>query len=81
MKTQDQNLLRRIASNELITLEGECLTQQVVELSEDGQLVRHYPLRKELPFTEWISGQLSLKRNKDGKINVYINNKLINKVL
>ena len=74
---QKMQRLRRIASNELITLEGKCLTQQVVELSEDGQVVRHYSLQTEMAHTEWMQGRLSLKRNEDGKIYAYYHNKPI----
>jgi hypothetical protein len=78
MKQQRKTPYRRIACNELITLEGQCLTHCVVELSEDGRVERHYALREELPFTEWMQGQLVLKKTGDGIVHVYYNDKKIN---
>jgi hypothetical protein len=39
---------------------------------------RHYALREELPFTEWMQGQLVLKKTGDGIVHVYYNDKKIN---
>ena len=71
--------LRRIACNELITPEGQCLTLCVVELSDDGQVVRHYSLSKELPHTEWWQGRLNLRRDGDGIVRAYYKDKAITK--
>ena len=77
MKQSKKTPFRRIACNELMTLEGQCLTLCVVELSEDGQVVRHYALEQEMPQTEWIPGRLNLKRCGDGVVRVFYNGKPI----
>lgn len=79
MEQQKKIPYRRIASNELITLEGKSLTRCVVELSEDGQVIRHYFLTRELPYTEWMQGQLKLSLDDDGKVRVYYKGKPITK--
>ena len=78
MKQQRKTPNRRIACNELITLEGQCLTLCVVELSEDGRVERHYPLQQELAYTEWMQGRLSLRKDAEGVIRLYHNEILIN---
>lgn len=48
---------QRIAVSRLHLPDGQVLKNQVVEtrLAEDGHTLRtiYYPLREELPFTEW----------------------------
>jgi len=78
MKQQRKTPHRRIACNELITLEGQCQTLCVVELSEDGRVERHYPLQQELAYTEWMQGRLSLRKDADGVIRLYKDDNLIN---
>lgn len=74
---QKSKPFRRIASNRVITPEGKNLTQQVIEISE-GCVTKLYPLRQELPFTEWMQGQIELKRNPDGSVSAYYKGKPIN---
>ena len=77
MKQSEKTPYRRIACNELINLEGHCLTLCVVELSEDGQVERHYPLVQELAYTEWMQGRFALRKDADGIVRLYHNDKPI----
>ena len=63
--------LRRIASSEVITPDGNCLTRYVIELSE-GCVTKLYPLQQELPFTEWFQGRVVLTQSPDDdKVRAY----------
>ena len=73
---QTKTQFRRIASNEVVTPEGQCLKQQVVELT-DGVVSRLYPLEMEQANTEWFVGRVILKESDDGHIQAYYNNKPI----
>ena len=70
---QKKTQLRRIASNEVLTPEGRCLKQQVVELA-DGVVFRLYPLEMELANTEWLQGRMVLRKENDS-VRAYYNNK------
>lgn len=61
---------RRIACPELLTLQGELLTRQVIELS-NGQVVRHYPLKEEQAFTEWTINRLDLREDEQGRLTLW----------
>lgn len=74
MNQQTTGQCRRIACPELLTPQGTLLTQQVVELSH-GIVLSYYPLRKELPFTEWTSSRLALRENKEGELTLWDDNK------
>ena len=76
MKQQPARHPRRIASNEVMTTEGQCLTRYVVELSEDATVLNLYPLTQEIAYTEWMQGRLVLK-SENGHTRVYYNNKVI----
>ena len=76
MTNQAQKHPRRIASNVVITPEGQSLTQYVVELAEDSTVCDLYPLTQEKAFTEWMQGRLEI-RNEDGCRRVYYNKRLI----
>ena len=71
---QKKTQLRRIASNEVLTPEGKCLTLHVVELS-DGVVSSLYPLQMEQAHTEWLQGQVILKKENDDIVRAYFNNK------
>jgi len=44
--------MRRIAASH-VTINGHDYRNHVVELDEQGLIIRHYPLTEELPHTEW----------------------------
>ena len=68
--------MRRIGVHEIICGE-ERLQQGVIEL--DGEQVKaFYPLREELPMTEWWGGSIELKRQPDGRWQAYRNGVFIN---
>ena len=76
MMNQAQKHLRRIASNEVTTPEGQTLTRYVVKLAEDGTVCDLYPLTQEMAFTEWMQGRLEIK-DENGRRCVYYHNRLI----
>ena len=76
MKRQSPKHCRRIASNELVTPEGQCLTHYVIELSQEATVTCLYPLVQETAFTEWMPGRIVL-RNDDGLLHAYYKNKMI----
>ena len=69
--------LRKIASHETILENGTRQTLSVIELQE-GKVVSCYPLTGELPQTEWMAGQIVLRRDDEGVLRAYHNNKIIN---
>ena len=71
---QKKTQFRRIASNEVVTPEGRCLTLQVVELT-DGVVSSLYPLQMEQANTEWLQGRLILKKESDDTVRAYYKNK------
>ena len=71
---QKKTQFRRIASNEVVTPEGRCLTLQVVELT-DGVVSSLYPLQMEQASTEWFQGRLILKKESDDTVRAYYKNK------
>lgn len=56
--------MRRVAAN-TVTVDGNTLTQAVVEISE-GRVVNYYEFRDELPMTEWLGGTISISRDDEG---------------
>jgi hypothetical protein len=67
--------IRRVASNEVL-FEGETLRQYVVEIV-DHKVVNYYSFKDELPFTEWLGGKIELRKNSDGVLLAFLNNKLL----
>ncbi len=49
--------MKRIAALNVI-IHGTEFVRHVVELSDDGKLLRHYPLTHELPNTVWTQETL-----------------------
>ena len=70
-----EKLIRRVASNE-ITVEGKTLRQYVVEIV-DHRVVDYYSFQEELPFTEWLAGKIELRKDENGFLQAYLNNKLL----
>ena len=64
---QRTTALRRIACNEILTLEGKGLTRHVVEIL-NGNVLKVYPLVQEMPSTEWWPGRITLKRDEAGNL-------------
>ncbi|MBQ0143259.1 MAG: hypothetical protein KBT06_10795 [Prevotellaceae bacterium] len=46
--------MKRIAAHHM-TLGGIMYVNHVVELDDNGSIVKHYPLLEELPQTEWMN--------------------------
>ena len=73
---QAKTVFRRIASNEVMTPENQCLFQQVIEL-KDGVVTNLYPLVMEIPKTEWVQGRLILRKGADGFVRAYYKGKIL----
>ena len=71
-----QTAIRRIACNELITTEGQCLTLHRVEIS-NGYVTGLFPLLQETANTEWMRGRVELRQEADGRVRAYYMEKLI----
>ena len=69
---KNQGRCRKIASHQLLTENGQILNLQVVEI-RSGKLGCYYPLTGEQAFTEWMSGCLELKYDKNNDIRVFYN--------
>ena len=52
--------MKRFAVSRLHLLDESVLYNQVVEISDQGE-ISYYPLTDELPFTEWHGGDYYLK--------------------
>lgn len=52
--------MRRVAASRVYINEKEFHNNHVVELLHHS-VVRHYPLREELPMTEWLGGTIILR--------------------
>ena len=61
-QSQTTATFRRVASNYLIVGDRR-LINHVVELL-DGQVVNYYPLRGEIPMTEWLGGTITIENGK-----------------
>ncbi len=68
--------LRRIASHQVLMPDGQLLRQAVVEM-KDGVVVRCFPLVEELPQTEWLSGEVTIRKDTEGFLRAYYENKMI----
>ena len=67
--------LRRVAAHEVIIAEDK-LIQAVVEI-EEGRVVNYYEFRDELPLTEWLGEKIEIKRDDEGILRAYQNNKVL----
>lgn len=81
--------MRKIAVHELI-VEDDALHDRVEEVEakphdmemavieiSDGIVTDYYPFTDEQPQTEWIGGTVILRRNKQGLIQAFKNNRLL----
>ena len=67
--------IRRVAAHEVIVGE-EKFIQAVVEI-EEGRVVNYYEFSGELPLTEWLGGKIEIKRDDEGILRAYQNNKVL----
>ena len=66
--------LRKIACHQIVSEEGPSLRLAVVEIA-DGVVVQYYPLDGEQAQTEWLAGTIHLKRNAEGQLKAYYDEK------
>lgn len=52
---------RQVAFAKVILPDGEQRIREVVEFDSDGNVLAHYPLTEELPFTEWRNTTFIIK--------------------
>lgn len=68
--------MRRIGAN-TITTATATLTQAVVEIV-DGRVVNYYEFTDELPMTEWLGGEIEIRRDDGGVLRAYKDGKKLN---
>lgn len=73
---QNRQSIRQIASNNLITTNGNKLTLYVIRLS-NGYVTDLFPLEAELCQTEWLQGTVSLRKDDDGRVRAYYQGRLL----
>lgn len=54
--------MTRRAYNRVILPDGIICYQQVIVTDDSGNIIDHYPLTAEEPFTEWIGGTIDLRQ-------------------
>jgi len=69
--------MKRFACHEIVLADGSRQTLSVVEILS-GEVVRWYPLKEELPFTQWLPGSIELRHDHEGALHAYYNNVMIN---
>ena len=69
---------RRIACHEIASTEDNLSMKLAVIEIQSGEVTRCYPLKGELPHTEWMPGQIVLRRDNNGILRAYYNNVIIN---
>ena len=69
--------IRRIASHQILLDNGSLLTQLSVVEIQSGVVTDIYPLTEELSQTEWMPGEIHLKRDAEGQLRAYYNKKII----
>lgn len=70
--------MRRCGAHQVILPDGLILQQAVVEILE-GRVVNYFEFREELPMTEWLGGEIRVKRDEEGILRALWNGKVINK--
>ncbi|MEH2862393.1 hypothetical protein V7T12_08610 [Segatella copri] len=70
--------MRRCGAHQVILPDGSILQQAVVEIQE-GRVVNYFEFREELPMTEWLGGEIRVKRDEEGILRALWNGKVINK--
>ena len=68
--------MRRIASHEIVLEDNSRQTLSVVEI-QSGEVMSWYPLTQEIACTEWMPGQVELRRDERNVLRAYHNNILI----
>lgn len=68
--------LRRIASHATILENGSRQTLLAIELME-GRVINWFPLIGEMAQTEWMPGEIVLRRDEEGFLRAYHNNIMI----
>ena len=67
---------RRIATHRLLAENGTLLKLYIVEL-EGGLVKTYYPFTHEIEHTEWMSGEIVLKRDITGGLRAFYNEMMI----
>lgn len=74
-KYQVSHDMRRVGAH-YIKYGDTILNQGVVEI-EDGRVVNYYTFCDELPMTEWLGGMIEIRRNEEGVLQAFQNNKIL----
>lgn len=60
----------------MVLADGSRLHQAVVEI-EEGRVVNYYEFRQELPMTEWLGGEIVVRRDEEGILRAFWNNSIL----
>jgi hypothetical protein len=52
--------MKRYAAPLLLLPDGSFLLSQIIELNEEGSVIRYYPFESELQSTIWLSGLVEI---------------------
>lgn len=66
---------RKIGVHKLII--GDTVLNQCVVVITEGRVVNYFQFHDELPMVEWFGGTMIIKRNEEGILEAYQDNKLI----
>lgn len=59
--------MKRFASHYLRLVNGDFLKLHIVEIGEEGFVVRFFPLTEEVESVSWLSGVISLAADEQGR--------------
>ena len=51
--------MKRYAAHQVIQEDGKTIGQAIVELADDGRVLRCFPFEQEQPMTEWLGEFIS----------------------
>ena len=69
--------MKRYAAHQVILQDGKSLNQGIVELSDDGRVLRSFPFVHEQPMTEWLGGTIEVKTDEAGSLRAYHRGRLL----
>ena len=60
--------MKRYAAHQVLLYNGTTIEQGIVELSDDGIVIRSFPFLYEQPMTEWLGGVIEVKADEAGHL-------------
>lgn len=63
--------MKRYAAHQVILEDGKRIGQAIVELADDGRVLRCFPFEQEQPMTEWLGGTIEVRADEAGLLRAY----------